>query len=340
MGTGTASNGAPAEGTLVPANIPAVATVPGTYSGTPCQVTWFELLDPNGAPVATSPSPSEPGVHLLDQALVPGQSHLLRYEHLCSHPQAQPLTFQQSFSVGVAAPLPTSTGTLTIAEQGAGPFTVSDGSCGWSGTSAWVLLQITPSCELMPFLPVVSFTTEVDGQPWASSRIGSTDWVSGSSRQMNLIFAQCSAYPANYGTTAGSHLVSIRAHIAGSAVELQPATLPITLGCAGSSDELVWGDPLDLAGACAPDAGRPTVDAGTDGNVSSDAGAAPVDATVDVGEDDAAASSAPDGNAATPSLEARGGCQIARPTGQRGFEVGALLLMLLLVNRRRPIRAR
>ena len=337
MGTGTPSLGAPASGTLVPANIPAIAVVAGTYSTQPCQVTWFELLDPSGATLPTTPSPGEPGVHLIGQALAQGQTHLLRYEHLCWNPQAQPITFEQSFSVGAPAPLPTSTGTLTIAEQGAGPFAVSDGSCSWSGTSAWVRVQITPSCELEPFLPIVSFTTEVDGQPWATSRIGSTEWVSGTSRQMSLVYAACTAYPADNGTTTGSHVLSIRAHIVGAGIELQPATLPITLSCTGSSDELAWGDTLDLAGACAPDAGRPPADAGADASVSADAGAPILDATMDVAEDDAAAAlSAPDAQATPPSLEARGGCAIASAPRPRGIESDALLLLLLgLIGRRR-----
>ena len=329
MGTGTPPNAAPASGSVVPANIPAIAAVPGTYSTLPCQVTWFELWDPQGTAVPTTPSPGEPGVHLLGQALAQGQQHLLRYEQLCSTPQPMPVTFEQSFSVGAPAALPTSTGTLTIAEQGDGPFVVSDGSCSWPGTSAWVRVRITPSCELVPFLPVVSFTAEVDGKPWASSRIGSTD--SGTGRHVSLVYAACSAYPADNGTTTGSHVLSIRAHVAGSGVELQPATLPFTLSCSGSSDEPAGGDTLDLAGACAPDAGQAPADAGADASVSADAGAAIPDAPPDVAHDGAAKDAPP----TSTSFEARGGCAIAAAPRDGGIETHAVMLFLLGLWRRR-----
>ena len=162
----------PEDGGVVPANLPGLVTVPPLLES--IDPSTVRLLLPDGTPV---PATITEGAHqtqvlVPESPLEPGTTYRIEAKGACAF---QPTELESvTFTAGPAIPLPTTAGTLTVDPPAHGTFRLhGDSSCGDRvilGNHA--TLRFTPSPELVPFLPWVHWTLEVDGAPWSYAKHG------------------------------------------------------------------------------------------------------------------------------------------------------------------------
>jgi hypothetical protein len=232
----------------VPARLPALPLFLG--QGTGIQVA--RLVDNLGADLPTTQmidpafpgigAPPQRGVLLVPtQPLVPG-TYLVRYDETCMFyaPDAA-AAIQMPITVGAEASLPTLAGSITIAQQEVATIMVGAPiSCVADIQAATVRVQLTPSPELAPFLPVTRLHAIVDGADWATSWYGETPQdlpPLHSFRAPLQFFAFCARPDAatsyEQGLALGPHHAEIDVHIAGAASDPPPVAVDFTLSCAG-----------------------------------------------------------------------------------------------------------
>jgi hypothetical protein len=246
---------APADGVVIPANAPGVVADSAWGSTVP----MLELFDSRGVSVASETSATEdPLVLGLEHSLTPGETYQVRAESQCllgnsseldGFADSEELSF--TFGVGDPSPLPTTTGSVTVTYEaivGRAQF-----PSGPEGYIVGAQLAVTPSPELVPFLPVTSFTTTIDGVHWATSTYGrgveagtlvmhgevfgsyTSDLVSGA-EDYSVIHAGCPG-SVRFSTChsgnapSGKHHVQIQAHVAGAIVDPAPIDVDIDLVC-------------------------------------------------------------------------------------------------------------
>lgn len=298
---------APKHGGVVPKNIPAVVVAPSWDMSSVCTLADVELRNAAGELLSLVPSDKEQLAYLLGDELDSGSSYELSFTDSCAQGGGQAGTQQHVFSVGPAAPLPSHTGKLTVLAAGKGTYSISQGSCSFSGQGAWVEVALVPTCELVPFLEVTRFVAELDGKElWAESGFGTMSGPSNSpgGKRVGLVYAGCGSEqpgPPLYPTKPGKRLLSIRAHVAGAAVDPEPASLEIDLGCTADANSSppapAPNGGLDLASACGGEGAGP----------------------------------APSSTAAAPA----GGCTHAQATRTHAGSALVLLAAALLLARRR-----
>ncbi|GMV15313.1 MAG: hypothetical protein AMXMBFR56_35370 [Polyangiaceae bacterium] len=279
-GGATGASVAPRQGAVVPRNIPAIHAFPGWSYGTPCTAGTVTLSQAPSTPIALTPSATEPNVYLLAGPLVAGASYAVENPSTCTWNVPSPV----SFTAGDSRKLPLETGKLEIAASGFGYISWSSGSCSWGNQGPWVQLRLRPACDLVPFLPVTRFTTEVSGGAWATSGVGATVAVANEhleSRTVGMVWSSCSSTEVGPPPTTGKQQISVRAHIVGASIDPAPAELTFDFDCtqdAGSSSP-PWPSPelVDVVGPCIADF---------------DASTPPIDATDEAGENDASAAEA------------------------------------------------
>jgi MYXO-CTERM domain-containing protein len=165
----------PTSGT-VPANLPALVLLPSAGLGGSIDTRQQppQLLRSDDSLVATltvEPGAAEPGWLVVPESpLVPGETYRLRAVGVCQYPEGSTRPLEVSFTAGDALPLPTSTGSLRVDTTGHERLSVAHSSlCADSVDAGYVRFGFTPAPELVPFLPWVHWTLEVDGQRWTSA---------------------------------------------------------------------------------------------------------------------------------------------------------------------------
>lgn len=331
---------APADGATIPANAPGVLAQTGWFA----DLLALELDGGDAGTPRTTLELAAPGnfhdqaLLKLDEPLVVGRTYRLKASNRCSVTNDGGIGSYEktwSFTAGPASALPTTIGSAQVSYlvgKLGGRYGLSvDGTPAPSYDSAPVAvaqIAIQPSAELAPYLPLIRFSTYVDGVLWGESHFGHgiasyeafPEQVT--FRDFTRVFATCtreaqSAACESSGVAKGVHEVELRAHVAGAATDPAPLRFPITLSCAGDG-----GGPDGQA----PDA--------------SGSGGAP-----DAGAPDARGAGGIGGSARSPTPQASGadddgGCSVAPAPAASGAGARSLALFLGCVATMRGVRRR
>lgn len=158
---------------------------------------------------------------------------------------------ERSFVVGPAAPLPSASGAVTssaVVQEPARPAEDYIGACDPYGAPrlASANVWLTPSTELMPYLPLARFEVVVDG-----TSIGLPQYVteSGPVAQTHLV-VPCETPPqgwrqSGYVVTEGSHQIEIRGELV-DGTKLPVARNDVTVVCGTGASS---GEPSSLSSA-------------------------------------------------------------------------------------------
>lgn len=147
-------------------------------------------------------------------------------------------TPKRPFRTTPDAPLPQALGTLLAVRRGIGPLALAaSGSCDVCVESERVTVTLEPAPEVTPWLPVLHFSTWVDGKRWLQSKDqrGSTyDGGSWFGRGRDLLHHVCRARgDLSYrGLSAGEHVVVMKAMLPGTELELSTPPVTVRFDCA------------------------------------------------------------------------------------------------------------
>ncbi|AKQ65871.1 hypothetical protein A176_002783 [Myxococcus hansupus] len=265
----------PEDGGVVPANIPGLVTVPPLLEN--IDPSSVRLLRPDGTPVpaAVTEGAHQTQVLVPESPLEPGTTYRIEAKGACAH---QPTELESvTFTAGPALPLPTTTGTLTVSPPEQGTFRVyGDSSCGnRSIRGNHATLRFTPSPELVPFLPWVHWTLEVDGEPWSHAKHGGLTATGEenletrlyeNNRQLLFVYTFCgyvgcmdsAQRPPIDSLAPGPHRATLTATLEHANLTLPSLSVDFEVGCA--AQDVTAG--ASLAFGCADGGPEPEIDAG------------------------------------------------------------------------------
>jgi hypothetical protein len=192
-----------------------------------------------------------------DQPLVAGTSYLLTDHNVCGDEDDGPFQLDgptAMFQVGPAAPLPTQLGSLHASAVAVASLQVSaNASCDANVDAARATIELDFAAEAAPWRDVLQFETWVDGKPWTpshssvESRVPGTSWVG---RGSDIVYRVCHVSDFdrpnvyNDGLAPGPHVVEMRAHLPGTAIEVRSDSVTVELACAADA-------PADAGGCSA-----------------------------------------------------------------------------------------
>ncbi|NBD12251.1 hypothetical protein [Corallococcus silvisoli] len=242
-------------GAAVPANVPALVVLPPVLQA--MDPMGLRLRTADGASVEASllAGPHRSGVLIPAAPLVPGTGYLLESNTPCRDMQPSP-AISVAFTAGPAVALPTASGSLSAGAEQQTSFEVWGGALCSVGVEGSVLpLRFTPAPELVPFLPWVHWTLEVDGQTWATAPHGAVDAAGGVMspnrfgypHDLLSVYAVCHLQPSNdrpqdKGIPPGQHVATLRPVLEQSATPLPALETPFTLTCPKETPDPVPGD--------------------------------------------------------------------------------------------------
>ncbi|NRD44453.1 hypothetical protein [Corallococcus exiguus] len=253
---------------VVPANVPALVVVPPAYE-------WVEeqslrLRTEAGVDVEARliKGPGNSGVLAPTAPLVAGTRYHLEGTVPCGGGcGGHPFVAMADFTAGPEAALPTTTGVLRAGAGQLGQFKVWDGSasCASGYIGGWVTLEFTPAPELVPFLPWVRWTLEVDGQTWAAAPHGAVDASGGvipadgfrTMRDLLTVYTLCGYEspgmpPSAEGIEPGEHTATLRPVLEQSGTVLPVLETTFEVNCPHFGSDGGYTEPI-------PDAGTGTV---------------------------------------------------------------------------------
>lgn len=342
---------APRDTTTVPLNVPAL--VHAGSAPPPDGAAAVTLTTSAGAPVAfvSTPTPGSFTVLLRPSApLVQGETYVISQYQSCGTGASVGFA-QQTFLAGPAAPLPTTLGQIVQTQR-----YVDDAYRELAGTKCWdtqrtavTRLIFEPSAELVPWLPVTTFTFRVDGSPYGASLHGHGPndvmphpwWDRWLVEAHGACEEPTKESQLDRGLALGTHSYQLEARIAG--VETSVGTIAGTfeLGC----DGVAVGPPAGAAGASGaagagnsgpgPAGGAPPSVGGSGGG-----GAIPVvGGSAALGGGAGAASSGSGAEAAPPSGVVDSGCALRdRASGDASHGLVSALAIVALSGRRKRAR--
>ncbi|GMT98705.1 hypothetical protein KH5H1_28240 [Corallococcus caeni] len=256
----------PEDGGPVPANVPGLVVRPPLLEST--DVSTLRLLQSDGTPVPFTLADGSRNTQVLvpKAPLVPGTQYRIEAKGLCQHQETQ--TQSATFTTGPERPLPTTLGTLSVDTPSRGTFPVyGDSNCGSTQEGDFTTLRFTPSAELVPFLPWVHWTVEVDGQPWSFSNhhgltsAGADNYESHRyeyNRPLLFLYTVCTPgnpSPPGLGLTPGRHQATLRGTLEHADITLPPLSVDFELTCATQSVDAGTPD-----GGTGEDGGTPDAD--------------------------------------------------------------------------------
>lgn len=321
----------PATGLSMPANAPAIVLFPSDAS--PSVAPLPQLFDANGDPVSIDVVTGWPELLVVPKApLAAGHTYKLRFDDGCDGYKpveaGTSIPVERSVATTSESPLPQTTGSVKLVSYEVRPTHVYIGSqCYTDIKAAVATLNLEPSSDLLPYMPVSMIEVSVDGVKWNRSRYGSlaqlpnVDGPSQDSTRVPLqMFAACEKPPlqdTDEGVTPGKHTVSVQAHVAGASKDPAPALIEIDLQC----------PPVAL------DGGADSALADTGNGVDS------AEPTSDAAPDSSAEAGEPEASADQVANTSSGGCTTA--PGGRSHPWGiAGLVALAALAARRAARAR
>ncbi|NVJ14009.1 hypothetical protein [Myxococcus sp. AM010] len=250
----------PEGGGVVPANIPGLVTVPPLLENVDPSTVRLLLPDGTQVPATVTAGAHQTQVLVPDAPLEPGTTYRIEAKGVCQFQPTQ--TESVTFTAGPALPLPSTTGTLTVDTPGQSIFNVyGDSSCGTRQVNGnFTVLRFTPSPELVPFLPWVHWTVEVDGEPWSFAKhsgLTSTGEENlelrrhENNRQLLFLFTFCDyvgcadSYqrPPIDSLPPGRHRATLKATLEHADLTLPSVSVDFELGCAAqvASAGTHWG---------------------------------------------------------------------------------------------------
>ena len=240
----------PADGAAVPANLPGLVVVPPLLESV--DPTTVRLLLEDGTPVPASVTAGAHQTQVLvpDAPLVPGSSYRLEAKGVCNFGGPQE-TQATTFTAGPALPLPATTGTLTAETPQRRTFAVyGDSSCGNTQAEGdTTTLRFTPSPELVPFLPWVHWSVEVDGEAWSYAKHGGLTPTGENpdtrlyeyNRGLMFLYTVCGepnpTMPPTRGLAPGRHQATLKGTLEHAQLTLPPVTVDFELTCAQALPE-------------------------------------------------------------------------------------------------------
>lgn len=250
---------APGDGQSLPASAPGII-VSGENG------IEVELLDAGGAPVSGALEIDGYRKYFAPTAPLTVGAYKLRYQSWAADDGPAPSVIERSLTVTAAVPLPTKTGTLTVANTARATKSVatSSGSCTESADASMVRLSLDFDSSLLPFADAVAWETKVDGQYWSQAlgRLSASENV----RTVLNLFTTCDADGTPHrddGLEAGVHSVELRPIVVGSGASITPATITVTVSCGADNGTVhpAGVDPNDPPGGGG--SGDPANDTGT-----------------------------------------------------------------------------
>lgn len=299
----------------IPSNVPAIAFAPGVVEGQSIVVAdgRLRLVDSSDFEIASTiePDQNSPGEFLVrpQAPLTPGEFYRIEYPEPCTGEFGTPgpdggAVLASSFVAESPSSLPASVGALSVQESAEGKLGILTvcGRCERDVDVAFAKLSLTPTPELVPYLPVTRFILYVDGEYWAEAPYGSftldggfdprgwrvvetsgptasqrlvENWIT-DSRRVDLVYARCHRHTDSTeddGVMPGAHTAQLVAEIAGTSVQLVSIAIAVDLQCfaagtsVSSSDQCVWNGTGPKDGgfgdaASDGDAGKAASDAG------------------------------------------------------------------------------
>ena len=229
-------------GAEVPANVPALLIVPAIFQN--MDAGSVHLRTAEGVELAAGVTQGAHGSAVVVPAapLVPGSGYRLEGSNPCPLGEE---TVAATFTASEPLPLPTTPGVLEAGPVQQGKVTVVGGaSCSVDTQGSSLRLRFTPAPELVPFLPWVHWTVEVDGKPWATAphgALGPTGELIPSirlqyTRDLLWLYTVCEVTPGtqpplNMGLEPGRHVATLRPVIEHLASPLPPLEVPFELTC-------------------------------------------------------------------------------------------------------------
>lgn len=142
------------------------------------------------------------------------------------------------FEVVAATPLPTAAGTVAVEHNRGTVLAPHTAACLKETQAAWARVELKPSPELVPFLPLSRVTVTVDGNTWARGRFGvlGADETFRHQRRVDQIFASCEEQDPgisehDQGIAQGKHRGELTVELPGAA-PLPPVPFEFELSCA------------------------------------------------------------------------------------------------------------
>ncbi|WP_244238229.1 hypothetical protein [Corallococcus terminator] len=228
----------------MPTNLPGLVVVPPLLESVdPATV---RLLLKDGTPVSATVTAGAHSTQVLvpEAPLVEGTEYRLEATGVCTFQGNQ--TAETTFTAGAALPLPTTLGSLTAEAPRRGTFVVyGDSNCGntqQEGDST--SLSFTPSPELVPFLPWVSWTVQVDGAPWSYAKHGGVTTKGTENfdtrlyeynRRLFFLYTVCEQLQPqvpNTGLAPGRHRATLQGTLEHANLTLPPLHVDFELTCA------------------------------------------------------------------------------------------------------------
>ncbi|WP_223637754.1 hypothetical protein [Corallococcus sp. EGB] len=189
--------------------------------------------------------PHDSGLVIPTAPLVPGTRYHLEASNLCGGFPQTPGTLETSFTAGPAVALPAMSGTLRAAPEQSASFLVWGGPlCSVEVKGRTVSLGFTPAPELVPFLPWVHWTLEVDGKLWARAPHGAVDATGNVMppdrfaypHDLLSVYSVCEVRPGqqaptDQGLPEGRHVATLRPVLEQSGTPLPPLEVSFELTC-------------------------------------------------------------------------------------------------------------
>ena len=174
--------------------------------------------------------------------LVPGAAYRLEGDSPCPY---GPATLGATFTASAPLPLPRATGLLEAGPEQQGVVAIVRGAqCSADTLGSALRLRFTPAPELVPFLPWVHWTMEVDGEPWTTAPHGSLGPAGESTdtirlkytRDLLLLHTVCevpstTSHDQDLGLEPGRHVATLRPVLEHLDRPLPSVEVPFELTC-------------------------------------------------------------------------------------------------------------
>lgn len=223
---------APAAGTQVPADIPAVVVSGGLASAREDRPP--ELLGPDDAVVpAEAVLVSGNWVLTPDQPLTPATTYTIRHAGQCEGPSGN---HTSSFTTLPEASLPSTLGTLVVEAQGRGPTAVPAGSmCTTEVDAAYASVRLDVDPSVAAWTPVIRWRMVVDGDhTWATTAHGRMQKRHVLEQDLLRVYALCGQEglpQAQPGLAPGAHTLELQGFLPGHDTPFATAQAEVSLEC-------------------------------------------------------------------------------------------------------------
>lgn len=187
---------------------------------------------------------------VLGQPLEEGATYTFTAKNAC--PQMGPAEHVSTFTVGPAAPMPDTLGSVTLLAPGMGSLQIgtSGGSCSVEEEAVWADVRVKLSDEAKPWAEMIDYQARIDAKPWEFSDTISRLPDRGSSligRGKERVYARCAARSGAFeGAGEGTHTVAMQGTVYGQPAPLRAEPISLSLDCKTGASVLSEAPALDV----------------------------------------------------------------------------------------------